>query len=212
MTELNDRCVIGIDQSYNRTGIVAIYKHEKEWERPERIKFISIDFAKCKTNTEKRKLISSDIEWVVSSALEKGYSVSVVCERIRLFSKGKISLDYIEKTGALIAAIADTLDRYGIQLYSVDTKTWKSSIVGTSKPKENKYGIDPNKYPTIKFVQGCGHLKDILIPYTGRGKKGIIRATDGCQYEINDDLADAYCIALYGLLSEERQKLKLEKI
>jgi hypothetical protein len=84
--------------------------------------------------------------------------------------------------GALTATIVDTAYEYGIKVYSVDTRSWKAQIVGTSKGIK---GDDPKakKIPTMRFVKKLG-------------------------FEVDDDAADSGCIALYGFT--KNQKLKEE--
>lgn len=202
--------VIGIDQSYTRTGITVL-KDKKIY----RMK--SLEFKECKNNTEKRLELYTYIEMLLKRPLKKYVEqkkVKIITERIRLRSQGFLSEAYIKSTGALIATIIDVASMYDVPVYSVDTRSWKSQIVGSSKPLENKYGINPEKYRTILYLKQRGLLKFITEPYEGRGTKGIININiDGIKTpcKINDDLADSYCIALYGYLPKSKQKLKEEK-
>lgn len=206
--------VIGIDQSYKRTGI-TILKNKYI------IDMISVDYKACSNNSEKRVTLRNTLEGIMSK-----YDVKnplVLTERIRLRSQGFLSEAYIKATGALIATIIDFFHYYNeIPVYSVDTRSWKSQIVGSSKPLNNPYGINPEKYRTICYLRDKGFLKYIVKEYKGRGKKGIIdvkmEVTEGGKKvkkkvpcEINDDLADSYCIALYGYLPKSKQKFKEEK-
>lgn len=193
------KVVIGVDQSYTRTGITVL--QDKQLRE---IFSVSVNG----TNTEKRKALTEELE-----KLFRKYShanVFVIMERIRLFSSGNISESYIKAMGALCACIIDISAKYGIKVYSVDTRAWKSEIVGTSKPQENPYGIDSKKYPTILYVRDCGLLEYIAEEYRGRGEKGVLLVRIGgkkVRCKINDDIADSYCIASYGFLPESRQKL-----
>ena len=113
-----------------------------------------------------------------------------------------------------MATIIDVAGTYDINVYSVDTRSWKSQIVGNSKPLNNPYGINPEKYRTILYLKDKGLLKYIAEEYKGRGEKGVINVKIEGQREpckINDDLADSYCIAMYGYLPKSKQKLKEEK-
>ena len=207
------KIVIGIDQSYARTGITIL-------EDKKILKMYSVNFEGCKTNTEKREHLKHYLE-----SLFDNYNldnVTVITERIRLRSQGFLSESYIKSTGALIATIIDVFATYDITVYSVDTRSWKSQIVGNSKPLDNPYRINPEKYRTILYLRDKGLLKHIVKEYKGRGKKGIIdvkmEVTEGNKIvkkkvpcEINDDLADSYCIALYGYLPKTKQKLKEER-
>jgi hypothetical protein len=199
------KIVIGIDQSYTRTGITIL-------EDKKILGMHSVNFDGCKTNTEKREHLKHFIE-----SLFDNYNIDnvmVITERIRLRSQGFLSESYIKSTGALIATIIDIFATYDIPVYSVDTRSWKSQIVGNSKPLENSYGINKEKYRTILYLRSKGLLKHIVEPYTGRGKQGVVNIKINGKKtpcKINDDLADSYCIAMYGFLPEHKQKLKEEK-
>lgn len=199
------KIVIGIDQSYTRTGITVL-------EDKKILGMHSVNFDGCKTNTEKREHLKHLIE-----SLFDNYNIDnvmVITERIRLRSQGFLSESYIKSTGALIATIIDVFATYDIPVYSVDTRSWKSQIVGNSKPLENSYGINKEKYRTILYLRSKGLLKHIVEPYTGRGKQGVVNIKINGKKtpcKINDDLADSYCIAMYGFLPEHEQKLKEEK-
>lgn len=202
---MDKEIVIGIDQSYTRTGITVL--KNKQIHRMK-----SLDFKGCRNNTEKRELLSDVLESLINEADTE--NIKIITERIRLRSQGFLSEAYIKSTGALIATIIDVADTYDIPVYSVDTRSWKSQIVGNSKPLDNKYGINPEKYRTILHLKQKGLLRFIIEPYKGRAKKGIVNVNiDGVKTlcKINDDLADSYCIAMYGFLPEHKQKLKEEK-
>lgn len=199
------KIVIGIDQSYTRTGITIL-------EDKKILGMHSVNFDGCKTNTEKREHLKHFIESIFDNYNID--NVMVITERIRLRSQGFLSESYIKSTGALIATIIDIFATYDIPVYSVDTRSWKSQIVGNSKPLENSYGINKEKYRTILYLRSKGLLKHIVEPYTGRGKQGVVNIKINGKKtpcKINDDLADSYCIAMYGFLPEHKQKLKEEK-
>lgn len=207
-------CVIGIDQSYTRTGI-TILKNKKV------VEMFSLKYEGCKNSSEKRTALENTLHEML---IEHGIKCPlVITERIRLRSQGFLSESYIKSTGALIAVIIDFFYYFNeIPVYSVDTRSWKSQIVGSSKPLDNPYGINPEKYRTICYLRDRGLLKYIAEKYEGRGKKGIIdvkmkvieggkERTKKVPCEINDDLADSYCIAMYGYLPKTKQKLKEER-
>lgn len=200
--------VVGIDESYTRTGITVL-------EDRKLLKMYSIDFKRCKNNYDKRKDLRSVLESILNELLREYKPIKIKCviERIRTFSGGHMSSQYLITTGGLIVTILDVFLAHNIKVYSVDTKAWKNAIIGTSKPKENKYGINPNKYPTILYLKQKGLLKYIAEEYNGRGKKGVINVKIGAKKvpcKINDDLADSYCIAMYGFIPKSKQKLKEE--
>lgn len=205
--------VIGIDQSYTRTGITILKDKEV-------VEMFSLDYECCKNNSEKRTALENTLHEMV---LEHNIvNPLVITERIRLRSQGFLSEAYIKATGALIATIIDFFHYYNeIPVYSVDTRSWKSQIVGNSKPLNNPYGINPEKYRTILYMRDKGLLKHIVEEYKGKGQKGIIgvkmdviegnkKVKKKVPCKINDDLADSYCIAMYGFLPESKQKLKEE--
>lgn len=203
---MQNKVVIGIDQSYTRTGITILKDKEV-------VEMFSLDYKHCKNNSEKRTALENTLHEMV---LEHNIvNPLVITERIRLRSQGFLSEAYIKATGALIATIIDFFEYFNeIPVYSVDTRSWKSQIVGNSKPLENSYGINKEKYRTILYLRSKGLLKHIVEPYTGRGKQGVINIKiNGKKIpcKINDDLADSYCIAMYGFLPEHKQKLKEEK-
>ena len=172
----------------------------------------SLNFKGCKTNTEKRELLSDILNSFICEL--DSDNILILTERIRLRSQGFLSENYIKSTGALIATIIDVANTYDIPVYSVDTRSWKSQIVGNSKPLDNPYGINPEKYRTILYLRDRGLLKYIAEEYKGKGKKGVINVKIKGQRvpcKINDDLADSYCIAMYGYLPKSKQKLKEEK-
>lgn len=205
--------MIGIDQSYTRTGITVLCDKEI-------FEMYNIDFKGCKTNTDKRRVLREQLSKVIETIREESdeYTPDIITERIRLRSQGFLSENYLKATGALIATIIDTADYYMCPVYSVDTRAWKSAIVGSSKPLQNPYGINPEKYRTILYLKQKGLLHRIAEEYEGRGEKGIIWANrkltggkkEKVRIKINDDLADSYCIAMYGFLPESKQKLKEE--
>lgn len=210
-----NKIVIGIDQSYKRTGITVLVDRKI-------FKMYSLVFGKEDNNTTKRLFLRKSLERTIEDILdvyecEMGFDVAtdikIITERIRLKSQGFVSENYLKSTSALVSTIIDTAENYNINVYSVDTRAWKSAIVGTSKPVDNPYGIDPHKYPTILYMRRMGLLRRIAEPYEGRGKKGIIPIKiEGKKVpcKINDDLADSYCIAMYGFLPKGKQKLKEE--
>lgn len=194
--------VIGIDQSYNRTGI-SISADGKL------LKVKSIDFAKCKDNTEKRNKLRKTLNKVSNSASAKGIEVICVIERIRLRSQGFLNIDYIKSIGALNSVIIDTMSEMNIPVYSVDTRCWKSQVVGTSKPKKNKFGVPDEKWPTVKWCIDKGFEFAILKEVQGRREKGTF-TKNGVKYEYDNDASDSAAISQFYFVGD-RNKLKKEK-
>ena len=202
------KIVIGIDESYKRSGITIM-------ESNKIIKTISIDYMGCNNNTQKRQLLRTKLCKIISHYTDRLEDITVITERIRLRSQGFLSEAYMKSTGALVATIIDVFEPFNIPVYSVDTRAWKAAIIGTSKPKENKYGVDPHKWPTILYLKQKGLLKHIAYPYKGKSTKGVIKVNMGLtegivNCRINDDVADSICIAMYGFLPKSKQKLKEE--
>lgn len=204
-----NKIVIGIDQSYSNTGI-SICLNGKI------IKVINVELHKLPNNTERRKQLNKALYYEVLNYLLEytkfnlnQYEIICIIERIRLQSQGFLNFDYIKGIGALNAVIIDFFSDWFIPVYSVDTRSWKSNIVGSSKPMENKYGLPAEKFPTILYCVKHGYKKYIIDYEVGRKKKGIIEK-NGKKYTYDNDKADAICISLYGFLPEKKQKLEPE--
>ena len=177
------KLVIGIDQGYTRTGISLAADGELKTVR-------SLAFKGARSKSEKRKILKGTISHILKKNAYKASECIILVERIRQFSYGAKSgknnkaftnINYIKAVGALIGAIVDIAVEFDVEVYSVDTRSWKSKVVGTSKSK----GED-KKHETVEFVKKLGF--DV-------GK--------------DDDAADSACIALYGFVAD--QKLKKEE-
>lgn len=196
-----DRVVIGIDQSYAGTGI-SIFRNGQF------VKLMCMGRERGKSNTDFRRMLEDFLSDELNYYLIEN-DVKIVCERIRLKSQGHLSQQYILSTAALMSTIIDVADAYEVKTYDVDTRAWKKAIVGTSKKQSNRYGIAPEKYPTILYLKHIGLLGEIVEPYEGRGKKGVIIVNMNGQKvpcKMNDNKADAYCIGLFGVRYPERLK------
>lgn len=200
------KIIIGIDQSYKNTGISIAFDNQ--------IKQISnLKLSDYKNNSERRKALKQKLDVAFNKfsqlAYNNNYDIIIIIERIRLTSDGFLNIDYIKSIGALNALIVDVAYKYHIDVYSVDTRAWKSAIVGTSKPKENQFGIDPKKWPTLCYLIKEGYENNLLRPVSNRKNKGIVKIIEGQKYTYDDDAADSACIALYGFT--KNQKLEVEK-
>lgn len=196
------KLVIGIDQSYTRTGISIAGDGQL-------LKVGYIPFEPSECHSEKRKKVKGKLINIIVKNQRKASQLVIIVERIRQFSGGNLSMDYIKSTGALIGCIVDTAAEYGIPVYSADTRSWKSQVVGTSVPKANKYYVDPKKWPTIEYLLTRADVSesDILVPVGKRCKKFAKQIGD-IKYCYNDDAADSACIALYGF--SKKRSLKKE--
>lgn len=197
-----DKIVIGIDQSYSSTGIGISIDGKL-------IKVGSQRFKGLKSKSEKRLMIRKVLTRLLKKATKEASEVVILCERISTFRKAFGSKknqqgnnpNYLKMTGALVATIVDTAFEFGVNVYSVDTRSWKSKIVGSSKAKK-KDGKRDAKAATVKFVENLGF--DLFIREISKGKnKG--------EPIFDDDAADAGCISLYGFLPDKLQHLKLEE-
>lgn len=191
-------CVIGFDQSYTRTGIsIAVNGKLK--------KVTSEPFKGLTNKSLKRIKIGEDAEKVIQSCLKKfdKKDVVIIVERIRTYTASyDVRPDFLKSQGALIAVIVDVAYRYGIKVYSVDTRCWKTAILGTSKPVfEPIEGVkDPQKFGSVRKIISLGFEESLQV--RRGGSNAVI--------SLNDDAADSACIALYGF-STPPLKLVLEQ-
>lgn len=196
------KVVIGIDQSYNNTGISIAADGKLKKVR-------SLHLDTYKTNSDKRRALAETLDGLLSSVAPKAEKLVCIIERIRLRSQGFLNIDYIKSIGALNSVIVDKCHEYGVEVYSVDTRCWKSQVIGTSKGKPNKFGVPEEKWPTVKWVIRQGWEDSILIPIEGRKSKGTF-TRDGQKFMYNNDAADSAGIAMFGFKGEQ-DKLQLER-
>ena len=194
--------VIGIDQSYKRTGI-SISADGKL------LRVKSVNLEHYKTNSQKRARLRKVLKLVSKSVSSKGIQIICVIERIRLKSRGFLNIDYIKSIGALNAVIVDEMLAMNIPVYSVDTRCWKSQVVGTSKPKKNKFGVPDEKWPTVKWCINKGFKSSILKEVKGRREKGTF-VRIGIKYEYDNDASDSAAISQFYFVGD-KSKLNLEK-
>ena len=194
---------IGIDQSYDNTGISIaadgkLIKVKSKW----------LDH--YKSNSEKRQALRETLDKVLISATRNANNIVCILERIRLQSRGFVNIDYIKSIGALNAIITDKCHEYGIKVYSVDTRCWKSQVIGTSKPKSNKFGVPDEKWPTVQWVIKSGFESSILVDMSETRKTKGVFERDGIKYMYNNDASDSAGIAMFWFVGD-RTKLKEEK-
>lgn len=194
--------VIGIDQSYNNTGISLAADGELK-----KVRSLQMEAYKC--NSDKRRALANTLDGLLRSVAGKAEKVVCLIERIRLRSQGFLNIDYIKSIGALNSIIVDKCHEYGVEVYSVDTRCWKAQVVGTSKPMPNKYGVPEEKWPTVRWLLKQGWETSILIPIEGRKTKGTFMR-DGQKYMYNNDAADSAGIAMFGFIGDP-DKLQLER-
>lgn len=192
------KIVIGVDQSYTKTGISICIDGSLEMVK-------STGFKGLESRSQKRKHLIKLLSKLLDKATREAAETIIICERIRTFSKAFGSKgnaqgsnpSYLKMTGALVAAIVDIAADYNVKVYSVDTRAWKSKVVGSSKAR-TKDGKRDAKGETVDFVTNKGF--DLFIR---TNKKGVDL--------YDDDAADSACIALYGFINKADQKLNLEE-
>lgn len=182
--------VIGIDQSYKRTGI-SIAADGKL------LHVCSIDLTESNDKTWKRLEVKRRVERAVSLAEKKSASKPVVViERIRMFSQQFVSMPYIKQMGALNCTIVDAAWKHAVETYSIDTRAWKAGVIGTSKPAANDFGVPPEKWPCVDWVIRHGFEKEVKLPVSGRRQKGTFTDADGKKWEYDNDACDSAGIAM----------------
>lgn len=198
-----NQVIIGIDQSYKNTGITIIADGKIKIVR-------SIQLSKLKSNSDKRRVLKQRLFSLLSQISSKCSNIVCIIERIRLRSQGFININYIKSIGALNAMIVDVMSEFDVKVYSVDTRCWKAQVIGTSKPLDNKYGVPPEKYPTVVWCIKQGFKSSILIDMSDtKTRKGTF-IKDGKRYKFNDDAADSCAIAMFGVIGD-KSKLELEQ-
>lgn len=196
------KVVIGIDQSYNNTGISIAADGKLKKVR-------SLHLDGYETNSDKRRALAETLDGLLSSVAPKAEKLVCIIERIRLTSQGFLNIDYIKSIGALNSIIVDKCHEYGVEVYSVDTRCWKAQVIGTSKGMPNKFGVPEEKWPTVKWLINQGWEDSILVKIEGRKTKGTF-IRDGQKFMYNNDAADSAGIAMFGFRGD-KEKLQLER-
>lgn len=196
--------IIGIDQSYANTGISIVADG-----RLVDVKSVRLD--KYKNNTERRGALRNKLDGLLTVVAKKSERILCIVERVRLHGgpTSFINIDSIKGLGALTATIVDVCYEYGVEVYSVDTRSWKSQVIGTSKPQANKFGVPNEKWPTVQWLIRKGFEHKILVSVSGKKTKGTF-VRNGQRYMYNNDAADSAGIAMFGVVGE-RDKLHLER-
>lgn len=192
---------IGIDQSYKNCGVSISADGQL-------LKVTHVKLEQCRTNTDRRRLLKAYLDNMLKAITPKADSITCIIERIRLHSQGFLNIDYIKSMGALNAVIIDIMDEYDIPVYSVDTRCWKSQVIGTSKPKDNKLGVPKEKYPTVEWCIKQGFENSVLRTVKGRKKKGTF-TRNGIRYMYDNDACDSSAISMFYFFGD-KEKLKQE--
>lgn len=216
--------VLGIDESYANTGMSITYGNP--FYSYETIDCISIDGSSAKDKNEYRTLLLDEICTLLNKHKDKSNGTIeciTVVERIRQFSRGFISIGYIKSMGALIAYIIEASSQYVMPTFSVDTRCWKSTVVGNSKPMVNSFHVAPEKYPTLDYVVKHG-MKGFVFNEASEeeGKKllshktpkNIFKSVSGKYVHVDDDKADSICISrfIFEAMSQGKDLDKLLKL
>lgn len=192
---------IGIDQSYKNCGVSISADGQL-------LKVTHIKLEQCKTNTDRRRLLKAYLDNMLKAITSKADSIICIIERIRLHSQGFLNIDYIKSMGALNAVIIDIMGEYDIPVYSVDTRCWKSQVIGTSKPKDNDLGVPKEKYPTVEWCIEQGFENSVLRTVKGRKVKGTF-TRNGIKYMYDNDACDSSAISMFYFVGD-KEKLKQE--
>ena len=115
--------------------------------------------------------------------------IVVLVERIRTYTASNdLRPMVIKAQSAMVAYIVDTAYVKGIKVFSVDTRHWKTRVLGDSRPIfEPIKGVkNPQKFGSVRKVIGLGFEDSIAIYRNGKFSS------------YDDDAADSACIALYG--------------
>lgn len=192
---------IGIDQSYKNCGVSISADGQL-------LKVTHIKLEQCRTNTDRRRLLKAYLDNMLKAITSKADSIICIIERIRLHSQGFLNIDYIKSMGALNAVIIDIMDEYDIPVYSVDTRCWKSQVIGTSKPKDNNLGVPKEKYPTVEWCIEQGFENSVLRTVKGKKKKGTF-TRNGIRYMYDNDACDSSAISMFYFVGN-KEKLKQE--
>lgn len=195
------RLSIGIDQSYKNCGISISADGQL-------LKVTHVKLEQCKTNTDRRRLLKAYLDNMLKAITSKADNIICIIERIRLHSQGFLNIDYIKSMGALNAVIIDIMDEYDIPVYSVDTRCWKSQVIGTSKPKDNNLGVPKEKYPTVEWCIKQGFENSVLRTVKDRKKKGTF-TRNGIRYMYDNDACDSSAISMFYFVGD-KEKLKRE--
>lgn len=198
------KCVIGIDQSYTCTGLAVSVSGRLKLAR-------HIDFDSGVPKVDRRRAIVNRVERLIKKCIERygAENVCIIMERVRQYMSADngdsigfrspvLSMFTILSLYSIIVSVSDVASLYGVPVFSVDTRSWKSAVLGSSKSSGKKLkGVDKqNKVDAVRFVIGLGFEDCLRIELRG-GK-----------FKYCDDAADAACISLYGFA--KRPKLFLE--
>lgn len=196
--------VIGVDESYEETGLSLSIDGT----------VITALSVKEKGHWEMRKKVREEIvhlHELFTAKTRKADNCCIVFERIRQFSHCFISMPYIVGMSYLNAYVLDAGYFLGLKAYSIDTRAWKSAVLGSSKKVQNKYGVAEEKFLALNYCMQNGLKQFVAEEVTNnkRPPKGAFEK-EGKLWHFNDNIADAICISLSPwFASPEAFKLEL---
>lgn len=196
--------VIGIDQSYNDTGI-SISADGQLLD----VKHVCLN--NYKSHSARRAVLKEKLGLLMSAVANKSENVVVIVERARIHGGNTsfINIDVILAMGSLVAVIEDVFQPHDIPIYSIDTRAWKSAVVGSCKTCENNCGVPPEKWLTVRWVIDQGFEHKILEPVDNPRKSKGTFYRNGQKYRYNDNAADSAAISM-SWWSAEKNKFKKE--
>lgn len=126
--------------------------------------------------------------WSVSVPLQVPENAFITLPIFRVIFRDCVLL-LLRLIAALIATIVDTGFEYGIKTFSVTTKSWKSAVLGSSKPVfEPVEGVsNPQKFGSVQKAIDLGFFEQMKV----------VSAKKRNAYTLDDDMADAICMSLY---------------
>lgn len=201
--------IIGFDPSYDDTGFSV-------WADGELIDAGNVDWQEADTKPQKRLRLRDFVSDIVYEYVQQAFVVEVYSEGVRQFSSAPagskkdsvfVSFKAITTLSMLSTSIIDPAGIYDVPVYGVETKSWKSHVVGSSVPEENIYKFDPKKYKTLKWCVESGYEYWIKKQVSKQKKNGVIEVDDeGNKYTWNDNIADAIAIGRFGVGRDARWK------
>ena len=199
MQKEGKKIVIGIDQSYTRTGYAVCVDGKIE----EHGSLSPLN--KEETHIRLRARLKLCVSNIINKYLTKYTNPDIMIITERDNSKHRL---VIKNSAELTSLIADVAYFRNIPTYSVVATAWKSKVIPKKYGKPSDYETErkPNKMPQIMFCE-----KELGIDLKEYDKKGNIKLDKEGRMWYIDDIADAVGIALYGFVDSKLQKLQKEE-
>ena len=146
----------------------------------------------------KRRTVNEKLKKCIEMCIKKygKDNIGIICERIRTITNGfDIRPNVIKPAAAMISNFVDVAYDYELDVWSVDTRCWKSAILVTSKPIfEPIEGVSNiQKFGSVRRVIELGFYDSL-----------VREGRHGAHYTLDDDAADSACIALYGFVKNKK--------